>query len=230
MFAICADLVAQRGKLVHAVIRRGEMRIEQFDEARQHVAIRTMALVHALELEHLLKSQAESLQLADVLEPAHVVVGVDTHPAVEALHRFKEAELLVIADGPLGQPDLRGKLPDPVLADDRRHTRLPASALCQFTSTGDAECTAQRSALKSELTQYHRPSIWSNTICTLLGGVTRGANPYADQVDQTQNEPRMKGAVRMGRGSTVTFSPCANAVRRLATNLSRLADVPSDCQ
>ena len=64
-----------------------------------------------------------------------VVVGVDAHSAIEALHGFEKTELLVVANGPLGQSDLRGKLPDAILADRRRHAISP-ERLCQFTSTG----------------------------------------------------------------------------------------------
>src|SRR5437867_3085544 len=119
-----ADLVAQCAELAHAVAESGEVRVEQLDETREDVAIRTMPLVHALELEHLLQRETKHLELADVLEPADIVVGVDAHSAIQALYRFQEAELLVIADGPLGQTDLRSELPDAILADGRRHERL----------------------------------------------------------------------------------------------------------
>src|SRR5216117_1375754 len=84
----------------------------------------------------------------------------------------------------------------------------------------------QRAVLKSAPTQYQRPSIWSNTSCTLLWGV--GGVPYADHVDHTQNDPGIGGSRRMGRGSTVTLSPCENDVRSCAAILSRLTDTPSD--
>src|SRR5712691_483 len=95
VLAVRADLVAQRAELAHAVAERGEVRVEQLDETRQHVAIRPMPLVHALELEHLLQRETEHLELADVFEPTNVVVGVDAHSAVETLHRFEQPELLV---------------------------------------------------------------------------------------------------------------------------------------
>src|SRR5437870_1052021 len=106
------------------------MRVEQFDQARKHAGIGVMATVERLELLHLGEGQTEHLELLYELEPADVVVGVHALAAVEPLHRFEESALLVIADRPLGQPDLRGKLADPVARGRRRrHAR-------QFTSTG----------------------------------------------------------------------------------------------
>src|SRR5438093_4306574 len=128
VLAVRADLVAQCAELAHAIAECGEVRIEQLDETRQDVAIRAMPLVHALELEHLLKRETEHLELADVSQPTNVVVGVDAHAAVEALHRFEQTELLVVADRPLGQPNLRSQLPDAILADGRRHAASPRSA------------------------------------------------------------------------------------------------------
>src|SRR5439155_8409642 len=61
VLAIRADLVAQRPELAHAIAECGKVRVEQLDEARQHVAIRAMPLVHALELEHLLQRETEHL-------------------------------------------------------------------------------------------------------------------------------------------------------------------------
>src|SRR5207253_10944990 len=124
------DLVTQRRKLAQALAHRDEMRVEQFDQAWKHFGIRVMATVERFELLHLGKGQTEDLELLNELEPANVVVGVYALAAVEPLHRFEESALLVIADGPLGQPDLRGKLADPVARGRRRrHAR-------QFTSTG----------------------------------------------------------------------------------------------
>src|SRR5207253_1853686 len=124
------DLVTQRRKLAQALAHRDEMRVEQFDQAWKHFGIRVMATVERFELLHLGKGQTEDLELLNELEPANVVVGVHTLAAVESLHRFEESALFVIADGPLGQPDLRGKLADPVARGRRgRHAR-------QFTSTG----------------------------------------------------------------------------------------------
>src|SRR2546428_3103811 len=103
-----------------------------------------MATVERFELLHLGEGKTEHLELLDELEPADVVVGVHALAAVEPLHRFEETALLVIADGPLGQPDLRGKLADPVARGRRRrHAR-------QFTSTGkesERRAVATRPAL-----------------------------------------------------------------------------------
>src|SRR2546430_4692645 len=83
---------------------------------------------------------SEHLELLDELEPPHVVVGVDALTAIQALHRFEEAPLLVVADCPLGHPDLRGQLPDPVTRRRRRrHVR-------QFTSTGSLPRKSSRQA------------------------------------------------------------------------------------
>src|ERR1700704_1365768 len=101
------------------------MGIKQLDETRQHVLVRSLPLVHPLELEHLLEREPEHLELADVFEPTDVVVGIHAYSAIEALDGFEEAELLVVADRPLGQPDLRGDLPDAVLAHAGSHVRLP---------------------------------------------------------------------------------------------------------
>src|SRR6266566_6993998 len=128
MLAVRADLVAQRAELAHAIAQCGEVRIEQLDEAWQDVAIGTVPLVHALELEHLLKRETKHLELADVLEAANVVVGVDAHAAVETLHRFEQTKLLVVADRPLGQPHLRRQLPDAISPEGRRHAASPQSA------------------------------------------------------------------------------------------------------
>src|SRR5437773_7612022 len=128
VLAVRADLVAERAELAHAIAECGEVRIEQLDKAWQDVAIRTMPLVHALELEHLLQREAEHLELADVLEAANVVVGVHAHAAVETLDRFEQTELLVVADRPLGQPHLRRQLPNAISAKGRRHAASPQSA------------------------------------------------------------------------------------------------------
>src|SRR5256885_12476834 len=89
-----------------------------------------MPTVERFELLHLGERQTEHLELLNELEPSDIVVGVHALTAIEALDRFEEAPLLVIADGPLGHPDLRGQLPDPIARRRlRRHVR-------QFTSTG----------------------------------------------------------------------------------------------
>src|SRR5207245_4398205 len=57
--------------------------------------------------------------------PPHVVVGVHAHAALEPFDRLEQSELLVVADGALGQADLRGKLADAVLAHRRGHACSP---------------------------------------------------------------------------------------------------------
>src|SRR5438445_4482852 len=89
-----------------------------------------MPTVERFELLHLGERQTEHLELLNELQPPDIVVGVHALTAIQALHRFEEAPLLVVADGPLGHPDLRGQLPDPIARRRRRrHVR-------QFTSTG----------------------------------------------------------------------------------------------
>src|SRR5256885_4215527 len=129
--AIRTDLIAERSELAQALAHGGEVGVEQFDEPREHFGIGVMATVERFELLHLGEGQTEDLQLLNELEPAHVVVGVHALAALESLHRFEEAALLVIPNGPLGHPDLRGQLPDPIARRRRRrHVR-------QFTSTGE---------------------------------------------------------------------------------------------
>src|SRR3989442_11067916 len=106
------------------------MRIEQLDEPREDLGVRTVPAVERLELLHLGERKSEHLELQDELQAADVVVGVDTLAAVEAFHGLEKTALLVVADRPLGQADLRGDLADPVCRGRRRrHVR-------QFTSTG----------------------------------------------------------------------------------------------
>src|SRR5256714_15692638 len=105
--AIRADLIAERGELAQTLAHSGEMRVEQFDEARKDFGIGVMPTVERFELLHLGERQTEHLELLNELEPSDIVVGVHALTAIEALDRFEEAPLLVIADGPLGHPDLR---------------------------------------------------------------------------------------------------------------------------
>src|SRR2546422_9988505 len=130
--AIRTDLVAKRRELAEPVADGGEVCIKQLDQAWKHFVIGVMATVERFELLHLGEGQTEDLQLLDELQSADIVVGVDALPAIEPLHRFEETALLVIPDGPLGQPDLRGQLPD----TERRRRRRSHSR--QFTSTGNS--------------------------------------------------------------------------------------------
>src|SRR5213593_905666 len=145
VLAIRADLIAESGELAETLAHGGQVRVEQLDKARKHFGIGVMATVEGFELLHLGERETEHLELLDELEPADIVVGVDALPAIEPLHRFEEAALLVVTNGPLGQSDLRGQLPDPICASRgrrRRHRR-------QFTSTGDwRERSLQESPLR----------------------------------------------------------------------------------
>src|SRR5882762_2456021 len=112
--SIYPDLVAQRGELGEALAHGHEMGVEQFDQPWKHFGIGVMATVEGFELLHLGERETEHLELLDELEPAEVVVGVHALPAVEPFHRFEQAALLVIANRPLGQSDLRSELADSV--------------------------------------------------------------------------------------------------------------------
>src|SRR2546428_4221526 len=123
VLAVALDLFAQRRELVHALLRRREVRIEQLDEARKHFAVRAMARVEALELVHLLERKSEDLETLDELQPTDVLVGVHPLAALEPLHGIEEPQLLVVPDRPLGQPDVGRDLADAVSPDRRRHRR-----------------------------------------------------------------------------------------------------------
>src|SRR5258708_17281572 len=86
------------------------MRVEELDDPRKDRTVAPLRLVDALELGHLLERQAEDLELADELETPDVVVGVHAGAALEPLHRVEEADLLVVADRPLGHADLPRRL------------------------------------------------------------------------------------------------------------------------
>src|SRR5438046_7884880 len=75
VFAVRTDLVAQRTQLAHARVEGRQVRVEKLHEPRQHAAIRAMTAVEILELQHLLKREAQGLELADVPQTAQVVVG-----------------------------------------------------------------------------------------------------------------------------------------------------------
>src|SRR5712692_8736594 len=110
MVPVRADLVAERSELAQALAHGDEMGVQQFDQARKHFGIGVMATVERFELLHLGERETEDFELLYELEAADVIVGIDALPAVEPLHRFEEPALLVVADGPLGQSDLRSQL------------------------------------------------------------------------------------------------------------------------
>src|SRR5207253_8923053 len=123
VLAIRADLIAESGELAQTLAHGREVRVEQLDEARKHFGIGVMATVERFELLHLGERETEHLELLDELEPADVIVRVHALPAIEPLHRFEEAALFVVPNGPLGQPDLRGQLSDPVCRGPRGRCR-----------------------------------------------------------------------------------------------------------
>src|SRR2546430_1404383 len=131
VFAVRADLVAQRAQLAHAHVERPEVSVEELHEPRQHAAVRAVTAVQILKLQHLLEREPQSLELADVPETAEVVVGIDADAALEPLDRLEETKLLVVADGPLGKADTRRELADPVLPDRSRH-RTPLYVVRRF--------------------------------------------------------------------------------------------------
>ena len=133
MLAVRADLITERRELSDPFLRRREVRFEQLDQPWEDSGVRAVPAIERLELLHLRKREAQHLELQDELQAADVVVGVHALPAVEAFHRLQETALLVVADGPLGQADLRRDLADAIAGGRRRrHVR-------QFTSTGKRE-------------------------------------------------------------------------------------------
>lgn len=134
MLPVGADLISQRGELVHAIGRRGDVRIEKLHQPREYVAVGTMAAIETLELEHLLEREAEHLELLDELEAPQVVVGVDAAAALDALDGLEKADFFLVADGPLRQPKTGGQLPDPIAFLRHCHGRIR-----QFTSTASAD-------------------------------------------------------------------------------------------
>src|SRR5207244_12449193 len=105
------------------------------------------------ELLQLSERKSEHLELQDELQAADVVVGVDTLAAVEAFHGLEKTALLVVADRPLGQADLRGDLADPVCRGRRRrHVR-------QFTSTGRRRLSGARAAPNDDRFRPRTPTL-----------------------------------------------------------------------